>query len=221
MLVSIFIKLLSGFLALLIVMRLLGKKSLTKVTPFDLIYTMLLGGILEEAVYEEHIEVTHVLFALAVFGILIYIFEVLVHKNRFINHLIKGEPSVVIKKGVLNGPALKKNKIEMEQLRSMLREQNCFSVENAENVIIENGGHISLSVKDEEDKVLSFCIVDEGRMSDKVIESLSLNKHKILTDLKELGHELKDLKYAEWSPEKGYYCVSNSDLDLIEYRIDG
>lgn len=52
MIFSITMKLVFGLIGLLLVVRLLGKKSMSEITPFDLVYTLVLGGILEESTYD-------------------------------------------------------------------------------------------------------------------------------------------------------------------------
>lgn len=47
------VKLVIGLITFLLVVRLTGKKSLSQVAPFDLIYTLVLGGILEESIYDD------------------------------------------------------------------------------------------------------------------------------------------------------------------------
>lgn len=59
MLLSISLKLVFGLVSLMLVTRVLGKKALADVTPFDLIYTLVLGGILEESIYDDKLNIGH------------------------------------------------------------------------------------------------------------------------------------------------------------------
>ena len=61
-------KLVFGLIGLLLVVRLLGKKSMSEITPFDLVYTLVLGGILEESTYDDNVHVGHVLFCHCALG---------------------------------------------------------------------------------------------------------------------------------------------------------
>ena len=131
----IMIKLITGLMGLLLVVRLLGKKSLSDITPFDLIYTLVLGGILEESLYDPKINVLHLLLGIAVWGCLIYFVEKIVQKNDKVNRWLKGEPSVLIRDGVLNLSEINRNKIELEQLRQMARQTQSFTLKNEKHVI--------------------------------------------------------------------------------------
>lgn len=87
---TIGLELLIGLIGLLLVIRVLGKKTMAEVTPFDLIYTLILGGIVEGAIYEQSVHIGHVLFALGFWGTLIYIIEVIVQKQHRFSQMLKG-----------------------------------------------------------------------------------------------------------------------------------
>ncbi|WP_285299792.1 DUF421 domain-containing protein [Lactiplantibacillus plantarum] len=222
MLFSIALKLIVGLLGLLVVVRLLGKKAISEITPFDLIYTLVLGGILEESIYDDKVNIGHLLFALFLWATMIYIIERVVQKNEKINRWLKGEPSVLIRDGVLNLKEISGNHIEMEQLRTMLRQQQCFSLENAKHTVLENAGQISVLKKSEEDKVMSLMLVDQGRIQYRVLQTHELEKSWLMENLDKEGYTmLRDILYVEWSEEKGFYILTNDDVINTTYRIDG
>lgn len=222
MLFSIALKLIVGLLGLLVVVRLLGKKAISEITTFDLIYTLVLGGILEESIYDDKVNIGHLLFALFLWAIMIYIIERVVQKNEKINRWLKGEPSVLIRDGVLNLKEISGNHIEMEQLRTMLRQQQCFSLENAKHTVLENAGQISVLKKSEEDKVMSLMLVDQGRIQYRVLQTHELEKSWLMENLEKEGYTmLRDILYVEWLEEKGFYILTNDDVINTTYRIDG
>ncbi|WP_165005458.1 YetF domain-containing protein [Enterococcus sp. ZJ1668] len=219
---TIALKLVFGLMGLLLVVRLLGKKSMSEITPFDLVYTLVLGGILEESTYDDNVHVGHVLFAIALWALMIFGIERIVQKNEKVNRWVKGEPSVLIKDGVLNMAELSKNHIEMEQLRAILRQQGCFSLENAKHVVLENAGQMSVLKKSEDDKALSILLIDEGQIQYSVLRSNRLDEAWLREHLKQEGHEtIEDLLYVEWSEEKGFYTVTKEEILNTSYRIDG
>ncbi|AQS53623.1 hypothetical protein BW727_101256 [Jeotgalibaca dankookensis] len=216
------LKLLFGFLGLLLVVRLLGKKSMSEITPFDLIYTLVLGGILEESIYDDAVNTGHLLFAIGLWAIMIYLIEQFVQKNDKVNKWVKGEPAVLIRNSKLNVKEITKNHIEMEQLRAMLRQEQCFSLENAKHVILETAGQISVIAKSEEDKTMTLLLVDEGKIKNKVLQTNNLDDSWLRKKLQEEGYtNLKEIIYAEWSQEKGFYVITYADTESVSYKIDG
>ena len=222
MLLSISLKLIFGLVSLMLVTRVLGKKALADVTPFDLIYTLVLGGILEESIYDDKLNIGHLVFALFLWAALIYTIERIVQKNTRMSRLLKGEPSVIIRDGVINLKALSKNHIEMEQLRTMLRQQQCFSLENAKHVILESAGQLSVLKKSQEDNHIALMLVDHGIIQDRVLETHGLTRKWLLDDLNKEGYTiLHEIIYVEWSEEKGFYILTNRDVTNTNYCIDG
>ncbi|MGG6445346.1 hypothetical protein [Pseudobacillus badius] len=84
MYLDITLKIVVGLVTLLLVIRLLGKKELSQMTPFDLIYLILLGSFLEEAMFDQKISILQVLYAVALWGMLIYFIEKMVMKSEWL-----------------------------------------------------------------------------------------------------------------------------------------
>lgn len=101
-------KLMIGLVALLAVVRVLGRKSLAQMTPYDFVYTLVLDGVLEEALYDDQVNLLHVLLGISLWGVLIFTLEYISTQTEYLNKLFKGEPSVIIYNGQLVLPAMKK-----------------------------------------------------------------------------------------------------------------
>ncbi|PLR95575.1 hypothetical protein CVD19_14095 [Bacillus sp. T33-2] len=198
-------------------MRLLGKKEMAEITPFDFIYTILLGGILEEALYEEKVSILHILFAIALWGALIYAVEILVQKFNVLKKPLKGEPSELVIAGQLNLKELSKNHIEMEQLRSMLRKKGIFSLKDVEYAVLETDGSISVLQTAESSgmkpEILnitpppqpSIMMIDEGEIVDKGLKRLGRTKEWLMEELSKKNMHLQDIFYGEWTEQSGLY----------------
>lgn len=213
------IKLALGLGALLVVTRLLGKKEMGQFTPFDFIYALILGALLEEGLYDEKITIWQMLFGIAVWAVLIYIVEVLVQKNDSIRKLLKGTTTRIMKDGKLDFEKLKKNHIEMEQLRTMLRQQGVFSLKEVRDLYLETSGNLSIKrysyaepptaetlnmeVEDEDPTIL---LIDEGSLQEDMLKFIGKTKEWLNKELEKKGYSsIRDILYAEWSESDGFY----------------
>lgn len=216
---SLFLKLFVGLIALLIVIRLLGKKELAQLTPFDFVYTLVLGGILEESLFDEQVKVSHFLFALFLWSLFIYVIEKTAQKWNKVRALLKGKPVKLISDGHLNLPAFNKNHLDMEQLRSALRQQGVFSLRVVRDLFLEPSGQVTINkyakfdtvtndnlairVNEEEPTVL---LVDEGVIKEDVLAFLGKTKEWLLTELEKNGvSSPKKIAYGEWSETEGLF----------------
>lgn len=214
-------KLIVGLIGLLLITRLLGKKTLSEITPFDLIYTLVLGGILEESIYDDKVNALHFLFAVALWGIMIYFLESVVQKKDKINTFIKGSPSVLIYDGELNLSEIKNNHIEMEQLRSMLRSQNCFSLRTVKYAVLEIGGSVSVMNESEEDDEFSYLLIDEGVIEQKTVQFIGKDNDWLIESLKEDGHpNFEEIVYAEWTPKQGLYVKTYQQSEKKQIKLE-
>lgn len=218
--ITIFTKLFLGLIGLLIVVRLVGKRSFSQITPYDLVYTLILGGIIAPALYNPEIHVGYILYAMAVWGILIYIIEVLVQKNKLMTRKIKGKPSVLIQNGELNLKEIWGNHIEMEQLRALLREQGYFSLRDIEFAVLEINGVLSVIPKEEVKPYPSYFIIDGGKIQKYALQSIQKETGWLLTYLDKNNYALKEIVYGEWSKRDGFYLKKYSDSKEEAFRLD-
>lgn len=218
------IKLALGLGALLAVTRLLGKKELGQFTPFDFVYALILGSLLEESLYDHKISIWQMLFGVAVWAVLIYIVEILVGKNDKLRRLFKGSSTRLMKDGKLDLEKLKKNHIEMEQLRTMLRQKGIFSLKEVRDLYLETSGTISVKkyssaepptaemlqveVKDEAPSIL---LVDNGRVQEDMLQFIGKTADWLQEQLKKEGcSDMSNILYAEWSETEGFFILTTN-----------
>lgn len=218
------IKLALGLSALLAVTRLLGKKEMGQFTPFDFVYALILGALLEESLYDDKISIWQMLFGVAVWAVLIYIVEVLVGKNDKLRDILKGSSSRLMKDGKLDIEKMKKNHIEMEQLRTMLRQQGVFSLKEVRDIYLETSGSISIKKyssaepptaemlqMDVEDEDPTILLVDEGKVEEDMLKFIGKTADWLLVQLKKEGYsDVEDILYAEWSETGGFFIKTYS-----------
>lgn len=214
---SITVKIIIGLLALLFVVRLLGKKELAQITPLDFVYLLILGGLLEDAVYDDMVSIWQVLYTIGLWAILIYIVELIVRRFDKTRTLIKGKPSVIINDGELDTKVLKENKLESEQLRTMLRQQGIFSIKEVKYGILESSGQLSVMRNEQtsavtaemlsitpHEEALSHLLVDEGRIQKQALKFINKDEQWLLSLLAEKGYQdINKIYYAEWSEADG------------------
>jgi uncharacterized membrane protein YcaP (DUF421 family) len=84
---------------------------MAQATPFDFVYAIMLGGILENAIYDNQISILNVIFAYAIWSILIYIIEILVQSADKLRKPLKREPSHLVSNGCINIREMERTKM--------------------------------------------------------------------------------------------------------------
>ena len=145
---SMIIKLFLGFIVLLIIMRLMGKRNLAQLNAGDVIYLLVFGGILEGSIYDEKIKYWHVILALVSWSLIIFLFEYLIYKSKKDRFILKGDTDVLITEGDIYTKILKYNRLELDQIHSIARNHGIFDLSEIKNMYIESDGGFTIEKYD-------------------------------------------------------------------------
>lgn len=140
----------------------------------------------------------HVIFAIALWGCVVYVVERILEKTEKMSSLVQGEPSVLIEKGKLNIKELKENYLDMKQLRAILRQHNCYSIHEVYYAILEINGSLTVIPK-EKKEIPTFLLVEEGAIKFKTLNGLGKSVEWLRTTLVEMGYSnIEEIIYCEW-----------------------
>lgn len=214
-------ELLAGLILLFIVTKLLGKTQFSQITPFDFISALILGELVGNAVYDHEVKVQEILFSILIWGVLIYFVEMMTQKFNAARKVLEGEPNIVIQKGMIKYDTLKKSKLDMNQMLSLIRQQGYFSIQEVEYAILETNGMISVLPKSKFDTpTISDLNLPQKTVNLPVI--LILDGEVIKDNLQEAGKDEKwlhdqlamqsitnprDVLFAEWIENQPVYAL--------------
>jgi uncharacterized membrane protein YcaP (DUF421 family) len=208
-----------GFILLFTVMKILGKKQISQITPFDFISALVLGELLGNAIFDQNTGLVAIIIALAVWAVLIYIVDIIERKTLRIRGLMEGKPSLVVNKGKIDREALEKNKLNITQLQSMLRQKEVFSLRQVEYAILETNGTISILKKSPYDTPtlddlnippstveLPITMILDGQVLWKNIKSCGFNEQWMKNQLNSQGYDDPgDILFADWQQDEGLH----------------
>ena len=219
-------KLIAGLLILTLTLRLLGKQTIAQITPYDLVYIIVFGGILDSTFYDDEIGMMPFIFSVLVWSITIYGIEFLVRKFRIFRVFFRGTPDHIISDGNLNIKLFNKNNMEMEQLRFILRQEGIFSLKEVKDVYLEPDGSFSIikyadyqpvvnSALDIEvqEEHLPILLIDQGKIEKPALKQIEKSEEWLKGELKNLGvYDISEILYCEWSESGGFYFKLKSDF---------
>lgn len=133
-----------SFLALLILARILGKKQLGQLTFFHYITGISIGSIASQIAAVAETPFLDGLISLIWWCFLTFIITLITLKSKKARVLFDDKPTIVIQNGLILESALKKNRLHMDELTMMLREQAVFSVQDIQFAILETDGKLSV-----------------------------------------------------------------------------
>jgi uncharacterized membrane protein YcaP (DUF421 family) len=134
------------YLALLVMVRLTGKRTVGQFTPFDLIVVMLLAEAVSGSVSGQDGSLVGGLIAAITLVALDVLFAFSTSRSKRIDSLVEGDPVVIGRDGVIYKEVLKRERVSESDVEKSLREADC-DVEDMRMAILEADGRISVLKK--------------------------------------------------------------------------
>ena len=204
--ISITLKLVTGMIGILAFLRITGKAQMAQITPLDTVSAFVIGALVGGVLYNPDMSMLHIIFALIVWTG----FNMLVRfamRSAYMRHLIKGKSDFLVKKGIINFGNFKRNSLEMEQFRMLLRQKGIFSMFDVEDVLFETNGAVTVLPTGK--TADSFLIENNGEFVESGLAGSEKSKKWALYHIKRNGFSSpSELFCMEWTPNKGIYFVS-------------
>lgn len=137
------------YVAVLIGMRLSGKRQVGQMTPFDLVVLLLIANAVQNAMTGPDTSVVGGLVAAATLLVLNAIISRLALRNKLVRRAVEGDPTLLIHSGRIVRSHLAQERIGEEELLQALREHGVARIEDVQGAVLEIDGSISVIKKDE------------------------------------------------------------------------
>ncbi len=213
------IELIVGFFLLFFIIKFVGKKIINQITPFTFIASIVLGELLGNALYDPKIGVPYVVYSMALWGLLLFLVEYLGQKFLSFRGIFEGKPSALIKNGRVNREELRKNRMNLNQLQSLLRQSETFSIREVAFCYLEANGSISILKKTKYQKTtqedfnmpiksvyVPVTLIRDGKVLWDELKELGFDEFWLHTQLHSQGiTDYKEVFIAEWLEGDGLF----------------
>ena len=193
----IFIRTVLIFITLFLVMRLMGKRQIGEMQPYELVITLIIADLACIPMADTSIPLLYGVVAILTVYLLHQIVCVLDLNFRGAKAVLSGKPSVVLNKNGIDDVQLKSNNLDVSDLIASLRAEGYFSLDAVDYALYESEGVFSaLPKKNYQDlqQSLPVVIVDEGKFVDKNIALTKREESYFRDVLREQGcGELKKI----------------------------
>ncbi len=133
-----------AFAYLFIISKLLGKKQIAQLEFIDYTVGISLGSIAAEMATNTETPFYYYLIAMTIFFALALLVAIVGRKCTFLKRVLKGKPITLVYDGKINYKELKKSKIDVNDLLSMLREKGFFDITDVAYAVFEPSGELSV-----------------------------------------------------------------------------
>ena len=178
------------YIVLLIVMRLMGKRQIGEMQPFELVITLLIAELACIPMADTSIPLLYGVVSVLAIYVLHEIVTLIDLKVKPLKSFISGKPSVVINKNGIDDYQLKRNNLDVSDLIESLRSAGYFSLDCIDYALYESNGTFSALPKENYEQMqtsLPLVIVDNGRFDGKNLALTGLEQNFFESVLRKEG----------------------------------
>ena len=133
-----------AFLFILLVTRVIGRRELSGLEPFDLIMLVVLGDLIQQGVTQSDYSITGALVVVATMGALTVGMAWISYRFRRVRPVLEGDPIVLIENGRPIERNMKRERLTLHELEAEARLQQVASLDEIRWAVLETNGRISI-----------------------------------------------------------------------------
>jgi uncharacterized membrane protein YcaP (DUF421 family) len=136
-----------AFLFILLLTRIVGRRELNTLEPFDLILLVTIGDLVQQGVTQNDFSVVGMFLAAGTIAVLTILFSWLPWRFQVLRPILEGQPVILMEDGKVIERNLKRNRLTQEEIAAEARSQQIESFDDVRWAVLETSGNISFIKK--------------------------------------------------------------------------
>jgi uncharacterized membrane protein YcaP (DUF421 family) len=189
----------------------MGKREIAQLTYFDYVAGITIGSIAANMAFDTSMNFGYVLISLVVFAAFQIFDSYMSYRNEGFRHLVDGEPAILIEKGKILEDNLKKCRLNIDELNTMLRANKVFTLEDVDYAILETSGRLSVLNKSEKlplrpydvgmtghSNGVGVLVIEEGKLLNERLSMRGITKAWLMEKISEQGiTDISQIAFAQ------------------------
>ena len=143
----LFIRSILIYIIVLVVMRVMGKREIGQLQPFELVISIMIADLAASPISNSGISIINGIIPILGLLVMDLLISVGNMKSFKLRELICGKPSILIFRGKINEEVLRKERFTINELQERLRDNNIMNLGDVEYAILETSGQINVVQK--------------------------------------------------------------------------
>lgn len=206
----VFIRTLILYIVVVAVMRIMGKRQIGELQPFELVIAIMLSELAAVPMQDTGIPLIHGLIPILTLMFLEIFLSYVTLKSRRLRKLVCGTASILIQKGQIIEEELRSQRFNLDDLMEELRLSGYLNISDIEYAILENSGKLSIIPKSSNSPVtrkdlnlsqneekLPVALVLDGQLDSYNLKYIGQDKKWLLSKLNEYNiNKIEDVFIA-------------------------
>ena len=166
------------YFAVIVAMRLMGKRQIGEMQPFELVVTLMLSDLAAVPMQETGIPLLSGVVPIGVLLFLEITLSFISLKSKRARAFLLGRPAILIRGGKLNEKEMRRLRINIDDIQDELRKKDIASISEVEIAILETDGNIS-AFPMADGGGLPYTLISDGRIIDKNLQKSGVSRKKL------------------------------------------
>jgi len=214
-----FIRAIILYVIVLIVMRLMGKREIGQLQPFELAIAIMIADLAAVPMSELGIPITNGIIPILALLVMYMIISAINMKSITFRKIISGQPSLLIYRGKIDEKVLKRERITINELQERLRGNNVFNLSDVEYAILETNGQVTVIQKPEKRNLMpedfnitpeyegiAYDLVVDGKVMKENLKAIGRDEIWLEKQLKKFDAIPKNTLIATMDGRGAFFC---------------
>ncbi|MFZ5639611.1 MAG: DUF421 domain-containing protein [Bacillota bacterium] len=223
------------YITLLIVMRVMGKREVGQLSPFDLVVAIVIAELAALPMSEKHISLFQGIIPILTLMVAEVILSWICLKSIVARKLISGKPSIIVVNGKIDEAQMRRSRYNIHDLLTQLRDKGFANISDVEFAILETSGRLSVIPKSQKRQVtpedlhlatpyegLSVPLIIDGKVFSENLEKTGLTEKWLEAELKKKGiNSAEDVLFASIDTKGQLYVSKKGEIKINPAKIQG
>lgn len=207
------------YIFVLIVMRLMGKREIGQLQPFELVISIMIADLASIPMTDSGIPITNGIVSILGLLVMHLIISIINIKSIKAREIICGKPRILIYRGKIDEKALKKERFTINELQERLRGNNIVNLGDVEYAILETNGQVTVIQKPgkrntipedfnivPEYEGIPYDLVVDGKIMDKNLKAIGKDKEWLKKQVKKFKMKPEDALIVTLDGKGQIFC---------------
>lgn len=207
------------YIIVLIVMRLMGKREIGQLQPFEFVISIMIADLATTPMSNSGIPITNGIIPILGLLVMHLIISICNLKSTKVRQLICGKPSILIYRGKINEKMLRKERFTINELQERLRDSNIMNLGDVEYAILETSGQINVVQKankrnsipedfgiEPEYEGITYDLVIDGKIMEDNLKILGKNYIWLKKQVNKFGFEPEEALVVTIDGKNQFFC---------------
>ena len=207
------------YILVLIVMRLMGKREIGQLQPFELAISIMIADLATIPMAETGIPITNGIIPMLGLLVMHLIISMINIKSTKAREIICGKPAILIFRGKIDEKVLKKERFTINELEERLRDNNIFNIGDVEYAILETSGQVTVIPKPNKRPTIPedfnieakyegipYDLVVDGKVMYKNLEKIGKNYVWLQKQIEKFGIKPEEALIVTMDGDNQFFC---------------